>query len=245
MIFAGLAVVIVASLPLLLAPSYGIAAGDKVITASPISADDEAIQNAQAPLMAGAEKVEQLITSNPAARDRLAGVELGDPGASTVRVYWVGDPTADLLDLAQELAQSGVRLSIVPADFARVDVMVASTELGKINENSQLGIASIAIRNDGGGLTVGARDLPTSSDVLSLKGDTPLVVALREVAADHGVRIATLNQEPQVSVPGGALMARSADSSPYWGGAVETWNGAFAPRGSQCTLLVTQTPGSC
>ncbi len=164
--------------------------------------------------MSGAERVEQLASSNATATQRLAGIELGEPGTSTVRVYWVGEPTAELVSLSGELSRSGVRLSIVPAMYPRVDVLAASDELGERNENAQLGISGIAIATDGSGLTVAAPGLPTSANVLTLDSTTALIATAKAIATDRQVGIAT-REAPQEGTPGGALMSRSNDAAPF------------------------------
>ena len=174
---------------------------------------DAGVQAGQAPLMDLANQT----TTEFSASAAWAGLEL-DPPSHAVKLYWVGTPTPDL----SVFLASNPDLELVPGKFGLAAVKAAADEIGALNPTLHLEIAGISVANNGDGLAVQAVGAPSLSDVSKSTDNSQLMSTLRQVAARHGVGIAT---KPVVigsdSVPGGALAyGRQTDTSPFWGSAV-------------------------
>ena len=78
-----------------------------------------------------------------------------DPEHSAMTVHWHGEPSPELLDLAQSTPY-GITIEVVTeARFTRVEVMNASSAL--ISDRTlaaELGIVTTSVRPDGSGLAV-------------------------------------------------------------------------------------------
>jgi hypothetical protein len=195
------------------------APGGKPAVGSPaayMSAKERQVMREQLPYQELDVKVKRLA---PTTDDTPLNGTLIDLEHHKFHVYWVGVVPRAVRELRSWARQHGITLVITQAAFTKRELMAASSRVVAFAESTRARLR-IDLHTDGSGITVRSEGLPAAAvgGAAPTKAQAALLRVVDKVRATTGVPVAVAD------LPGSAQRAsRSADFSPYWGGAdIET-----------------------
>lgn len=164
---------------------------------------------------------ERAATDLKSSNDQFGGAEISQETGS-LQIYWKGEIPEELNAVVAKAGERNpsAKVAIEPSRFSLSELEVASEQLTEATSN--LGARVIEIRSDGSGLQITAPNIRSKQGELTQAG-----LQINETVSarsDKSIPVTVGgNEYPETS-------SRSADTSPYYGGAV-----IKTPAGSVCS----------